>query len=112
MRARRPIDILDCGDADMLAGWLRAHPGAEVIRRVRSRAYADGAAVARRGDPDRQLLASDAQPVRRGGQGGHSTPPLSADTVHALLGDGLRHQGDHAATAHEQVQRGRARWFD
>jgi len=38
-----PVDVLAGRDAEMLADWLRAHPGTAMICRDRADAYADGA---------------------------------------------------------------------
>ena len=43
LETRRPVDLLKGRDAAVLAGWLRDHPGVDVVVRDRHGPYADGA---------------------------------------------------------------------
>ena len=43
METRKPIDVLDDRQASTVAGWLRAHPGVQVVCRDRAGAYSLGA---------------------------------------------------------------------
>jgi transposase len=38
----RPVDLLQERTAEVLAAWLKAHPGVEVVVRDRSEAYIEG----------------------------------------------------------------------
>jgi transposase len=42
LERRRPIGLLPDREAETLAGWLKTHPGVEIVTRDRSKAYTNG----------------------------------------------------------------------
>lgn len=54
LEAHRPVDLIAERSAEVVAQWLKDHPGVEVITRDRSNEYAEGAS---RGAPDALQVA-------------------------------------------------------
>ncbi len=63
MEMHRPVDLLKERDAGVLAAWLQAHPGVEVIVRDRAGTYAEGAT---QGAPEARQVADRFHIVKNG----------------------------------------------
>lgn len=66
LETRRPVDLLPERTAAALAGWLKAHPGVEIIVRDRSTEYARGGARRARRGAGAGSLACAAERARGG----------------------------------------------
>ena len=98
LEAQRPIDLVPERSADVVAQWLAAHPGVEIITRDRSGEYADGAS---RGAPDaiqvadrfhllqnvREMLQRLLERHQDALQAATTEPTPSTETAEALLPD-------------------------